>query len=78
MVAKEAKEIEELQSINDNTQVLGYDKAGNKYGWIQVGKISSSDWCGCRWRKDSLTTVGEPVGSIPKTEKMAELFGLGG
>ena len=30
MAAKEAKEIEDLQSINDNTQVLGYDKAGNK------------------------------------------------
>lgn len=78
MAAKEAKEIEDLQSINDNTQVLGYDKAGNKYGWIKVGQISSSDWCGCRWRKDSLTTVGEPVGSIPKIEKIAELFGLGG
>lgn len=75
---KEVKTVEPLQSITDNTQILGYDGTANKYGLISVGKINQTQWCGCRWRKDSLTTVGEPCGSLPKIEKMAELFGLGG
>lgn len=75
---QEAKEMEQLQSIHDNTQVIGYDPTGNKYGLISVGKIKATTWCGCRWRKDSLTTEGEPVGSLPKIEQMAGLFGLGG
>ena len=75
---KEMKEVEPFQSITDNTQILGYDGTANKYGLISVGKINQTPWCGCRWRKDSLTTVGEPCGSLPKIERMAELFGLGG
>ena len=75
---KEVKNVEQMQSINDNTQILGYDGNANKYGMISVGKINQTQWCGCRWRKDSLTTVGEPCGSLPKIERMAELFGLGG
>lgn len=75
---KEMKTVEAMQSITDNTQILGYDGASNKYGLISVGKINQTQWCGCRWRKDSLTTVGEPCGSLPKIERMAELFGLGG
>jgi len=75
---KEMKTVEPFQSITDNTQVLGYDPTANKYGMISVGKINQTTWCGCRWRKDSLTTVGEPCGSLPKIERMAELFGLGG
>ena len=75
---KEVKTVEQMQSISDNTQILGYDGTANKYGLISVGKINQTQWCGCRWRKDSLTTVGEPCGSLPKIERMAELFGLGG
>ena len=75
---KEMKTVEAMQSITDNTQILGYDGTANKYGLISVGKINQTQWCGCRWRKDSLTTVGEPCGSLPKIERMAELFGLGG
>lgn len=75
---KEVKSVEAFQSITDNTQVLGYDATANKYGLISVGKINQTTWCGCRWRKDSLTTAGEPCGSLPKIERMAELFGLGG
>ena len=75
---KEMKTVEPLQSITDNTQILGYDGTANKYGLISVGKINQTQWCGCRWRKDSLTTAGEPCGSLPKIERMAELFGLGG
>ena len=75
---KEMKTVEAFQSITDNTQILGYDGTANKYGLISVGKINQTQWCGCRWRKDSLTTVGEPCGSLPKIERMAELFGLGG
>ena len=75
---KEVKQVEQMQSITDNTQILGYDGTANKYGLISVGKINQTQWCGCRWRKDSLTTVGEPCGSLPKIERMAELFGLGG
>lgn len=67
-----------LQSVSDNDVMLGYSPAAKKYGLISVGKISRSQWCGCRWRKDSLTTEGEPCGSLPKIEKMADLFGLGG
>lgn len=75
---KEMKTVEAMQSITDNTQILGYDGTANKYGLISVGKINQTQWCGCRWRKDSLTTAGEPCGSLPKIERMAELFGLGG
>lgn len=75
---KEVKNVETFQSVNDNTKILGYDPTANKYGLISVGKINSTQWCGCRWRKDSLTTEGEPVGSLPKIEQMADLFGLGG
>ena len=75
---KEVKDVELFQSVNDNTRILGYDPTANKYGLISVGKINSTQWCGCRWRKDSLTPEGEPVGSLPKIEQMADLFGLGG
>ena len=75
---KEMKTVEDFQSFTDNTKVLGYDGTSNKYGLISVGKINQTTWCGCRWRKDSLTTAGEPCGSLPKIERMAELFGLGG
>lgn len=75
---KEMKEVEPLQSITDSTQLLGYDSAANKYGLVAVGKINQTTWCGCRWRKDSTSPVGEPCGSLPKIERMADLFGLGG
>lgn len=70
--------MESLNSITDSTQLLGYSPTANKYGLIAVGKIRQTSWCGCRWAKDSLTTEGEPVGSLPKIEVMADLFGLGG
>lgn len=74
----ELREVEPFQSVNDNDLLLGYSPSAQKYGVISVGKIHPTQWCGCRWRKDSLTTVGEPCGSLPKIEKMAEIFGLGG
>lgn len=70
--------LEQFQSITDSTQLLGYSPSAEKYGLIAVGKIRQTSWCGCRWAKDSLTCEGEPVGSIPKIEVMADLFGLGG
>jgi len=78
MEAQEVKLLDELQSVNDNDKLVGYSPSAQKYGLISVGKINQTQWCGCRWRKDSLTTAGEPCGSLPKIEKMAELFGLGG
>ena len=78
MEAQEVKDLDVFQSVNDNDQLVGYSPSAQKYGLISVGKINQTQWCGCRWRKDSQTTVGEPCGSIPKIEKMAELFGLGG
>ena len=75
---KEGKELEKFQSINDSTELFGYDKTANKYGLISVGKITQTQWCGCRWRKDSLTTEGEPCGSLPKIERIADIFGIGG
>lgn len=78
MTGKEVKDIDNFQSITDNTKILGYDESADKYGLISVGKINQTQWCGCRWRKDSLSTVGEPCGSLPKIERMAEIFGLGG
>ena len=71
-------ELDQFQSINDNDQLLGYSPSAQKYGLISVGKIHRAQWCGCRWRKDSLSTVGEPCGSLAKIEQMADLFGLGG
>ena len=75
---KEVKNIEPLQSVDDNDMLLGYSASGNKIGLISVGKVNSTQWAGCRWRKDSVTTVGEPCGSIAKLERLAELLGLGG
>ena len=40
--------------------------------------LGTSQWAGCRWRKDSATTEGEPCGSIAKLERLAEIIGLGG
>lgn len=70
--------MEILQSVNDNDFVLGYSASGKKVGLIRVGKINGTQWAGCRWRKDSATTVGEPCGSLPKIERLADLLGLGG
>ncbi|MBO5058040.1 MAG: hypothetical protein J6C05_09075 [Prevotella sp.] len=70
--------MEILQSVNDNDFVLGYSASGKKAGLVRVGKINSTQWAGCRWRKDSVTTVGEPCGSLAKIERLAELLGLGG
>ena len=78
MEAQEVKDLDVFQSVNDNDQLVGYSPSAQKYGLISVGKINQTQWCGCRCRKDSLTTAGEPCGSLPKIEKMAELFGLGG
>ncbi|MBR1880668.1 MAG: hypothetical protein IJ804_07995 [Prevotella sp.] len=75
---KEVKNIEPLQSVDDNDLLLGYSVSGNKIGMISVGKVNSTQWAGCRWRKDSATTVGEPCGSIAKIERLADLLGLGG
>lgn len=70
--------METLQSVGDNDYLLGYSASGKKAGLIRVGKINGSQWAGCRWRKDSVTTVGEPCGSIAKIERLAEILGLGG
>ncbi len=75
---KEVKTIEPLQSVDDNDLLLGFSVSGNKIGMISVGKVNSTQWAGCRWRKDSATTVGEPCGSIAKIERLADLLGLGG
>lgn len=78
MTFKEVKNIEPLQSVDDNDMLLGYSASGNKIGLISVGKVNSTQWAGCRWRKDSVTTEGEPCGSLAKLERLAELLGLGG
>lgn len=70
--------METLQSVNDNDFLLGYSASGKKVGLISVGRINSTQWAGCRWRKDSVSTVGEPCGSLAKIERLAELLGLGG
>ena len=75
---KEVKNIETLQSVDDNDMLLGFSVSGNKVGLISVGKVNSTQWAGCRWRKDSATTVGEPCGSIAKIERLSDLLGLGG
>ena len=78
MEGQEIELLEPFQSVNDNIGLVGYDPVSEKCGLVTVGRIHQTTWCGCRWRKDYLTTEGEPCGSIPKIERMAELFGLGG
>ena len=78
MTFKEVGSIERLQSVDDNDMLLGYSASGKKIGLISVGKVNSTQWAGCRWRKDSATTQGEPCGSIAKLERLANLLGLGG
>lgn len=75
---QELKLIEPLQSVDDNDLLLGFSQTGNKIGLISVGKVNSTQWAGCRWRKDSATTVGEPCGSLAKIERLTDLLGLGG
>jgi len=70
--------MELLQSLNDNDLLLGYSASGKKVGLVRVGKINSTTYAGCRWDKNSMTTVGEPIGSITKIENLAKVFGLGG
>lgn len=53
-------------------------KVGAVKDALDVHILRSTTWCGCRWRLDSLSTEGEPVGSLVKIEKMASIFGLGG
>ena len=74
----ELNTIEDMQSVSGTTKVLGYDAAANKIGFISVNQVKQTTWCGCRWNMTQATPVGEPVGSLPKIERMIDLFGLGG
>lgn len=42
MTGKEVKDIDNFQSITDNTKILGYDESADKYGLISVGKINQT------------------------------------
>lgn len=74
----EVSTLESLLSVSDSTKVMGYDQSANKVGFISVGQLKSTTYCGCRWRRSEATPVGEPIGSLPKIERMIDLFGLGG
>lgn len=74
----EVSTLESFQSVSDSTKVMGYDQSANKVGFISVGQLKSTTYCGCRWRRSEATPVGEPIGSLPKIERLIDLFGLGG
>ena len=74
----EISSIEDMQSVSGTTKVLSYDSAANKIGFVSVNQVKQTTWCGCRWNMTQATPVGEPVGSLPKIERMIDLFGLGG
>ena len=77
-MVQELKDLDSFGSFGTGTSVFGYDPDSNKYGKISVNQLHRDTWCGCRWKKSSSSTVGEPCGSLNKLANMQALFGLGG
>ena len=72
-------EIEDFADINANIRMFGYDPVANKVGRVPISAVQSKiPYCGCRWRKDSSSTEGEPIGDLQMLAQLPSILGLGG
>ena len=71
--------IEEFANINANIRMMGYDPAAKKTGLVPISAVQSKiPYCGCRWRKDSSSPEGEPIGDLQMLAQLPSILGLGG
>lgn len=79
MDTQKIDKIEPFANINSNIELIGYDKAANKTGTVPISAVQSKvPYCGCRWRKDSSSPVGEPIGDLQMLAQLPSILGLGG
>ena len=79
MEKQEISSIEQFANVNSNVLLLGYDKVGNKVGMVPISSVQSKiPYCGCRWRKDSATPEGEPIGDLEMLAELPSILKLGG
>ena len=72
-------DIEDFADINANIRMFGYDPVANKVGRVPISAVQSKiPYCGCRWRKDSSSTEGEPIGDLQMLAQLPSILGLGG
>ena len=71
--------IEDFANINANIRMMGYDPAAKKTGLVPISAVQSKiPYCGCRWRKDSSSPEGEPIGDLQMLAQLPSILGLGG
>ena len=72
-------QIEDFARVGSNTRLLGFDKEGNKVGFVPYAALTSkTEWCGCRWRKSDSSSEGEPIGNLDMLAELKGVLGLGG
>ena len=71
--------IEDFSNITADIKMIGYSPASNKIGTVPISAVQSKvPYCGCRWRKDSASTEGEPIGDLQMLANLQSILGLGG
>lgn len=72
-----ANELKELQTVNSTDVVMGYSKAGKKWGFIPLSFVTNEGYACRRWKIDGSSPVGEAVGNLDYLRALPGLLGLG-
>ncbi len=71
-------ELETFSALSASTKVLAYDAAANKTGLVNImSLIDKGHWCGVKWRHDSMSPEGEPIGDLEMLRELPYLLNLG-
>ncbi len=72
-----ANELPELQSVNSEDVVMGYSKAGKKWGFIPLSFVTNEGYACRRWNMSNSSPIGEAVGNLDYLRALPDLLGLG-
>ena len=72
-----ATEVEQLNSVDENDLILGFNKKAKKVGWMNASHITKGGYACRRWNMNHSSPVGEAVGNIEYLRNLPALLGLG-
>lgn len=72
-----ANELDNLNVVDENDLVLGYSKAGKKFGFVPVSFVTNGGYACRRWNMNNSSPTGEAVGYLEYLRNLPSLLGLG-
>ena len=72
-----ANELDNLNVVDENDLILGYSKAGKKFGFVPVSFVTNGGYACRRWNINNSSPTGEAVGNLDYLRNLPSLLGLG-